>query len=352
MVAIITDGKTEGFGEGVLYKSTTLSAIRFYKKEIHPYLEKKAFENIKQAREIISRNFSLRNPGLVCAIDLALWDLEAKQKNMTLFKLLGSSAKNIEITEELFMDQFDNESIQKIINRGTKNLKVKVGKDFVQKGEKLKNLIKKINLRIRGDANRFFTMQEYSNLQKIFSDLKIHEIEEPVQKKYLPKIKNKDNIILDESIMDENDLDRTIKMGFKIFNIKLARIGGITKSLEFIKKIESKNLKTIIGSSEELGIASFGIFSLASSTKNLHSVEGLGSQRLKFDIIEPEFAIEKGKVRIPNSIYFKETKLMDAARKFKFKVSINGQITFGFLLYEISQDIIGKFKNLWIRIKP
>ena len=347
----ITDGRKEGLGEGVLYKSTTINAARFLKNEVLSYLEKNEFKNIKDAKNKINNKYAHKNSGVVCALDLALWDLESKVTNKSIVELLGGKLKSTEITEELFKDEFNKLNINKINRNGTKSLKIKIGKELL-KDFKYINLLKNyFNGHIRVDANQIYTFKQYKLISSLLSKIGIWEFEEPVSKSDLSKLDHKENIVLDESYEAISDLKKYLKIGFQIFNVKIAKAGGISGALRFIKIIEKSNARIILGSNEELGIASFSMFSLANSIRNLHSIEGLGSERLGFDVIKNRIKINGGKIIFPINIEFSEKRLILASRKFNFKILKDEKLSLDFLIFEIYQDILGKIKNLWIRIK-
>ena len=350
VICAIGDGKHTGNGEGVIYRGTTLSAIRFYKSKILPFIRLHNFKNLSEARTILSDKFAEKNSGIICALDLALWDLEAKSKNKSLKEILKSRKNRIEITEEIFMDQLNLENLNRVRKNGTKFIKIKIGKEILFDYKNIKKILSKFDFRIRADANQYFIPKDLPKLERIFSELKIRELEEPVRRHHIAKVKNKNKIILDESIMSKADLTRALSRGYGIYNIKISRLGGLTRSLDFIKEIEKRGKKIVIGCSEELGIATYALLCLASSVKNLHSTEGLGSDRLKFDIVSPGFNIKNGMVDIPANINFREAKLRFASKKFGFKISEDAKVSWDFLLYELKQDILGKFKNLWIKV--
>ena len=350
MICIISNGKNTGIGEGVLYKGTTLSAIKLYKREIIPLFQKTEFKNPSEAKKMLSMKFSEKNSGLVCAIDMALWNLESNIKKVSLRELLKGKRTEVQITEELFMDQITSKNISDIVKNGTIKIKIKIGKNSIKDCENIKKTLQKFNLQIRADANQCFEPKDLKLIRNFCKELKIDEIEEPMPKKYHTQLNNRKNVILDESIISLSDLKKALSLGFGIYNVKLSRLGGLTRSLKFIKEIEKRGKKIIIGCSEELGIATHALLCLSSSVKNLHSTEGLGSERLKFDLIEPEFKIKSGMLTIPDHIHFSEKKLIAAAKKYKFKISKDGKISPEFFIYETKQDIIGKAKNLWLRL--
>jgi len=350
VVVTISNGSKEGIGEGVLYRGTSLNAIFLYKEIFKPFIEDNKFISLESARNEIFKELAHINPGITSAFDLALWDLEAKVKNMSLHQLLKATKNKLFITEEMFLDNLNREHLSEINKHGTRHLKIKIEQETINNWQNINQVLNNFRGEVRTDANRAFSLKDFSKFRLVLRKLKINEIEEPLKENDIMKLEDKSGIILDESVLSLDDLKKYLKNGFKMFNLKFSRLGGITACRKYQKEIEKWGGQIVIGCSEELGIATHAQLVFAASITSLHSIEGLGSERLKFDIIKKPYSIKNGKVSLNSKVKFSEKRLIDASRKFHFPVSVNAKLSPAFVLFEIRENIKGKLKNLWLRV--
>ena len=110
-------------------------------------------------------------------------------------------------------------------------------------------------------------------------------------------------IMLDYNMSDIKTIDKALDNdAFDIINIKLSRVGGITRAIPLIERCIEADKQISIGCNEDLGPAMFGILQLSSLIPNYYGTEGVGWYRLKSKILEKEPVIEDGKIELTDCI--------------------------------------------------
>lgn len=321
IMELLIDGK-KGTGEGISYKSSL--------SKIEKYISKIDFNRIDM-NDLVSKE-----PGLAAAIDQAI--------NFSKEAGTGFSRPRTKYTKQVFIqpvNQMINE-VDKLVNGGCTDIKLKLGrrvKDDIQLIKILASKFPKINF--KADVNGGYNIEEFEKILKMNKGF-IQVWEEPIQKKdqrFLANLKRKYKIkiMLDESVRKIEDLNYYIKENLiDILNIKLSRVGGLSYAKEYVKICQQNNIEISIGCSEELGIGMLAINVLASRIKNLVGVEGIGSERLGFDVID-------------KNNHFSERKLYDAAKNKKFKVfSKKNKMQLTDIFCEVKENYKAKLNNLRI----
>lgn len=133
------------------------------------------------------------------AVDIALWDLKGKILNMPLFRLLGGTKREIPIYASggwtsFSDDELVNEAL-KMVNRGYKNIKLKVGVDGgrniradVRRSRKVRDAIGP-DIGFMVDANNAFHAADAVKLANSIRELDILLFEEPVFADDMPGLK-------------------------------------------------------------------------------------------------------------------------------------------------------------------
>jgi L-alanine-DL-glutamate epimerase-like enolase superfamily enzyme len=355
LVKLKYQGK-EGIGEGVLYKTSPLKTLDLLVKEFEQFFQKE-FSSFSQAREgLIQKFFSF--PGVICAFDLALWDLEGKIKRKPVFELLGRKKRSeISVAEQIFIPRNRIHlirGVKKILNHKTNSIKLKAGRvleDDIENIVLIKEITEnKINIQL--DLNQGLSFNQAVNFGRKIKNLGISLWEEPIKFKHfneLNKLKRKTKlaVILDESIKNMEDLKQSIKSkAIDILNVKISRLGGLTNSLQLIKLANKNKVEIEIGCSEELGVGTNAQLHLVSYLKKLKTMEVLGAERLDFDIIKEKQRIKNGFLKTPVKkpglgINFSFRQLNQAGKKKKFSIITKANAELPFLFY------LDYFSNKW-----
>jgi L-alanine-DL-glutamate epimerase-like enolase superfamily enzyme len=356
-----------GLGEGVLYRSTSLKALTLLFKKAESFFEQE-FDSWKSARNEFTKSFS-SCPGIACAFDMALWDLEGKTEKKPISQLLSNKEINdLPVVEQIFVPKNVRKLRQLLVGvdkRGTSKIKLKTGRNLEKDIENIKTIYRyNKDIQLQLDFNQAMNLDQALWFANKIKDFSIVAWEEPInpsdnfnQLKQL-KRKIKIPIILDESVQSINDFKKAIKnRAFDILNLKTSRLGGITSALQFIKLAKKYNINIEIGCSEELGIGIVGQIHLAQKIGKLQAIEALGRERLGFDIVKETIKVRNGELRFNLKKYglgvtFVLQKLFGASRKLNFVVvSKSKDSLFSFYLQYFSQLLRSKTINGFLLIR-
>lgn len=308
VVEIYADGVV-GYGEGVLYRAL-------------PHQVGNAFRQFTQARPLIDLPVEREKwlswihtllpniPGLAQALDAARWDLIGQQQQLPLVELLGGAQRmSVPVTEQIFIRDWPvaERELDEILGHGTQRLKVKIGAGPERDLETIRRLRAHVgpHVDIRIDANHAYSLEQSRVLYRELADLGVTALEEPLVVRDWAGLRALRReiglpIILDESIMTHEHLAEAIqKEAIDVLNLKLSRVGGLTQALDYARICRQYGIGVCMGCSEDLGLGTAAIVHLAAALPHLVSTEGLGPQRLGFDIVLPEWQIVDGALTVP-----------------------------------------------------
>jgi L-alanine-DL-glutamate epimerase-like enolase superfamily enzyme len=201
------------------------------------------------------------NPFLVCALDMASWDLYGKMQKKSLKDLISKNYNNqIQTDYTIGIDSIDK-MIHKVKDKPWPIYKIKVG--FENDIQIVKEICNNTNAIIRVDANAGWTVNEAISKIKELSLLNVELVEQPIDKddwegmKYLFQ-HSPLPLIADESCVSESDVEKCINH-FHGINIKLTKCSGITPALKMIEQARKNNLKVMMGCMNESSIGSAAI---------------------------------------------------------------------------------------------
>ena len=250
-----------------------------------------------------------RNAMAKASIEGAVWDLYAKQNNMSLSRALGGVQDKIEVGISIGLQKTTEELIaviNKFLQEGYKRIKVKIkpGHDI--------ELIRAIrthfpHVPLMADANSAYTLDDIETL-KALDAFNLLMIEQPlghddiVDHAQLQK-ELKTPICLDESITSFEDARRAIELGScRVINIKIGRVGGITEAKKIHDYCAVKGMPVWCGGMLEAGIGRAHNIALTSLSNFILPGDTAASNRYwEEDIITPEVTVEDGYITVPTS---------------------------------------------------
>lgn len=205
------------------------------------------------------------NSFLVCALDMAGWDLYGKMNRKPLYKLWGLDTVNSPLTDyTIGLDEI-GKMIEKLKEKPWPIYKIKVGSD--NDLDILTALRQHTNSVFRVDANAGWTLEEAMHKIPILRKLGVELVEQPLQKDDWEGMKKLyENALLplfaDESCVIEDDVLKC-QHHFHGINIKLTKCSGITPARRMIDKAKSLNLEVMIGCMNESSVGTAAIAHLA-----------------------------------------------------------------------------------------
>lgn len=255
-------GNLLGWGEApaiTYYNVTVADMIQDLetKKEV---IEKFALTDPERFWHFLHHLFP-ENPFLVCALDMAGWDLFGKMEQQPIYKIWDTAWENIPLTDyTIGLDNIPN-MVQKQQAHPWPIYKVKLG--VPNDIEIVQSLRDHTDRPIRIDANAGWTLDEA--LEKIpqLAKLGVELIEQPLAKDNWDGMKvlfreSELPLIADESCVFEKDVIKC-HQHFHGINIKLTKCSGMTPARRMISEARSLGLKVMMGSMNETNIGSAAI---------------------------------------------------------------------------------------------
>lgn len=244
------------------------------------------------------------------ALETALWDVQAQQTGLPLWKLLGGTRPEIACGVSLGIRRDPQELIAAVGNElkaGYQRIKMKIkpGKDLEFVAAVRKHFPK---TKLMADANSAYRLADTAFLQK-FDDFDLMMIEQPLEwddmyhhSTLQPLLKTP--ICLDECIHNPDHAEAAVNMGAcRIINIKLGRVGGHARAKQIEEFCGSRNVPVWCGGMLETGIGR--AHNIAMSTLPGFVLPGDVSASQRYwdeDVIEPEVEVTpNGTIHVPTA---------------------------------------------------
>jgi L-alanine-DL-glutamate epimerase-like enolase superfamily enzyme len=255
-------GPYTGYGEApaITYYDITVEKMISDLEQKKTYVEKFAFTDPERYWHYLHHLFPA-NPFLVCALDIAGWDLWGKMKGQPLFKIWNTTFEQTPLTDYTIGIDTIEKMVTKMKEKPWPIYKIKLGTpDDIAIVEALRQHTDAI---LRVDANSGWTTEEALLKIPLLADLGVEMIEQPLHKdnwEGMKELFEKSPLPLfaDESCVFEQDVEKC-HSSFHGINIKLTKCSGITPALRMIKKGRSSGMKIMMGSMNECSIGSAAI---------------------------------------------------------------------------------------------
>ena len=205
-----------------------------------------------------------QNNFLVCALDIAGWDLYGKLRQQPLYKIWGLNHDDAPLCDYTIGIDTIDKMIEKMQAMPWPIYKIKLGTS--EDIEIVRALRKHTNAVIRVDANAAWTAGEALQKIPLLHALDIELIEQPLAKDDWEGMKklyaeSPVPLIADEACVGESDLEKCVNH-FHGINIKLTKCSGITPALRMIENARRLGLKVMVGSMNESTIGTAAIAQL------------------------------------------------------------------------------------------
>lgn len=257
-----SSNKATGYGESCPRSYVTgedMSSVKiFFDRHRAALIE--SIHDLNSLKEWIVRHEAIidQSPAAWCAIELALLDLLAKESQCTIEQLLGLPALQGEFTYTAVLGDSKIETyiqqVQQYTSLGLKDYKIKITSDLALNEKKITAIQTHIpDARIRLDANNLWgdAVEAVKQLTPISNS--IFAVEEPIHVhdwNGLSDIaKSLDiKIILDESFTNKIDFQKLLgDRQYWIVNLRVSKLGGLVRSLEYAKIAKEKGIACIVG---------------------------------------------------------------------------------------------------------
>lgn len=255
-------GSLFGYGEApaITYYDITVEQMIADIEQKKTMIEKFAFTEPERYWHYL-HHLLPKNPFLVCALDLAAWDLYGKMKARPLYKLWNTEWKNTPVTDyTIGIDTIEN-MVAKMKATPWPVYKIKVGTE--NDIETITELRKHTDAIFRVDANAGWTLEEALTKIPRLKELGVELVEQPLAKDNWDGMKSLFEksplpLFADESCVSEHDVEKC-HHHFHGINIKLTKCSGITPAIRMIEKARSLNMKIMMGCMNESTVGSAAI---------------------------------------------------------------------------------------------
>ena len=202
----------------------------------------------------------------LAALDMALWDLRAKQAGMPLYRLLGLARRGVvsSLTVGINPPDVVRERVPLLLARGAKALKIKLGSPEGIAADKamfaaVHEAAAGSGAVLRVDANGGWSLPDARHMMEWLAAKGVEYVEQPLvegAEDQLPELfKTRPlPIFVDESCRFSRDIPRFAHCVDGV-NLKLMKCGGITEALRIVATARAHALKTMIGCMGESSVA-------------------------------------------------------------------------------------------------
>lgn len=206
-----------------------------------------------------------RNSFLVCAIDIAAWDLYGKMKKKPLSALWKLDTRNLPVTDYTIGIDTIDKMVTKMKEKPWPIYKIKVGTE--NDIDMVRALRAHTDSVLRVDANAGWTLEKALAIIPQLKELGVELVEQPLPKENWEDMKvlyEKSSLplIADESCVSEQDVEKC-HHHFHGINIKLTKCGGITPARRMINEARERGLRVMIGCMNESTIGSAAMAQLS-----------------------------------------------------------------------------------------
>jgi len=264
LIVRLSLGNWSGFGEApaIVYYHVTVAHMMEQLEKNRKLIEKFALIDPERFWHFLHHLFP-QDPFLVCALDMAGWDLFGQMKKQSLHEMWQTTweVNQVPICDyTLGIDPIEK-MVQKMEAHPWPIYKVKVGTDYDI--EMIAELRKHTTHPIRVDANAGWTTEEAVQKIPALAELGVELVEQPLAKDNWEgmKILKQASVLplfADESCVFEKDVAICAEH-FHGINIKLTKCSGLTPALRMIKEARTLGLEVMMGSMNESVIGSAAI---------------------------------------------------------------------------------------------
>ena len=212
------------------------------------------------------------------AVDIALHDLFAKEKNQPLYEYLQGKSRPLQTLYTISINSPEKmlAQAQEAFHLGFTKLKVKLDKQLELNIKRIQHIHKNLTkAELFLDINQAFNYQQTQELMIALKEFPITLLEQPLPAHDLKGMSELTRanilpILADETVFSYNDALKAIEFqACHYINIKLMKCGGIYEAKKILELCQEKEMKCMMGSMLESGISVTAALHLAFAYKNV-----------------------------------------------------------------------------------
>ncbi len=189
----------------------------------------------------------LRPGGARNALDCALWDLEAKQKDTTIWSLTGIEPGP---THSVLTIGIGTPEEMAAMAESIDSNRIKVKLDAESPIERISAIrAARPDAEIIVDVNQGWSFEQLAELAGKFEELGVAMIEQPLPRgsdEALEGFRSPVPLCADESCLGISEFEQAARR-YQVINIKLDKTGGLTEALELAELARSRGLELMVG---------------------------------------------------------------------------------------------------------
>lgn len=254
-----------GYGEApaIAYYDVTTDKLLATIAAKRPFIEKFAFTEPERYWHYL-HHLLPASPFLVCALDIAAWDLFGKLKRAPLQRLWGLDPTKTPVTDYTIGIDTPERMVGKVLANPWPVYKVKMGGPGDM--DTVRALRAHTDAPIRVDVNAGWSLEEALQKIPLLADLGVELVEQPLAKDDWEGMKrlfaaSPLPLLADESCVAEADVDRCAGH-FHGINIKLTKCSGLTPARRMITRARELGLTVMGGSMNETSIGTAALAAL------------------------------------------------------------------------------------------
>ena len=228
--------------------------------------------------------FTVAEPSIRSAFDMALYDLRAKAAGLPLYALLGGGRRELRTDLTIGMQNSVEETVacaERILAKGFNAIKMKVGRPDLADVAHVAAVRKLAgaDVAIKVDSNQGWSYQDAVQNILAMAPLKLQYSEQPIAAwdyDNLRRLRDKVSlpICADESLFDDRDALKLVSSGAADYlNIKLGKSGGIHTALNINAIAQAAGCRCMIGCFAESRLALSAAAHLAMARPNIHFLD-------------------------------------------------------------------------------
>lgn len=255
--------------------------------------------------------FLSHNPTVKSAFDMALYDLAGKQAGLPLYALLGGEKRAFWTDDTIGINPPETmaEAALDVVRRGFPAVKAKLGTDRAGDVARIRAIREALGgeVPIRIDANQGWDEVTAIHVLRELAPFGIEYCEQPVaawNTEALRRVRAASPIpiMADESLFDHHDAYRLASLGAcDLFNIKLAKCGGIHTALKIDAVAQAAGIRCMLGCMWETRLALSAMAHLVSARPNIVFADLDGHTGHAEDPIRGGIRYEGGLIHLPDT---------------------------------------------------
>jgi len=311
IIKVHTDSNLVGYGEAcavtAITGSTNEQIMKDLQENIFPVLLNQELDNNSIFSILHTQDTS---PEAKACVDIALYDLLAKEACLSLHTYLGAKTSSLQtdLTVSVNDASIMKEEALKALELGFEVLKIKLDGSLEKNVQRLKSINSAINpkIRLRLDPNQALDLANCLQMLQDIPTKNIECIEQPFEAKDIKSMKElKDKaivpVLVDESLFSFDNARLLLEDDvMDSLNIKLMKCGGIYEAVKIAKLAKEYDKTCMIGSMLEGPISLLAAAHFGLSQENISMADLDSPLYLKeHPLLEP-FHIKKDCINLSN----------------------------------------------------